>query len=333
MTEKEIRALAPEQLPVNREMRYGGAHHAITLDQLVADESELVRRLYEKIEILFRTTDPRAADEKQQRAQVEAFFADNEMLGLQQQMLKVRDEIASRDAQLALAWNRLAGGPLPSIADYGLIIAAGIFEREYVRTLYYLSRDALKIIRAAVLDLDPVERARDEAARMHSAELLVEKWKNASYRVFEKQLSVKFDCHYKGNIAERCLEFAELDRIFYEVANNAVQFASEPRLEIGVAAVDQGRSLRFVFRNPIDEQRAEALEGVVHEGASLFEHGVGEDVDRGFGLGSIADSVLHAYGLEDLFAAEKRGYLGIHFDASTFTLWLHWPAVGILPGE
>ena len=331
MTLDEILSLTSLKPVSRREKRYLGGAFSLSLEDLSPDEQPIVKSLYDQLQELFSflksDADVTAADKQK----LQGFLRQSALPALQEQLFSLQEEARDQgDKARETVFYSLASGALSSIVGYVLILSQSELERDYLQALYYLTRDHLKVSRNLIADLDPVKRAADEAPKYHSLDLLQEKWESVTYRGFEAEIDVAFHQYHEGHIAERCLEFSEIDNIFYHLANNALQYGQKAVLDIGVAPVNEGRDLRWVFRNPITRDQEEAIRERSAKGAhSLFEHGITTHHKKGegFGLGSVADTILHAYGLEDLFEAEKQGYYGWKIIDHQFVLWFHWPAI------
>ncbi|MCH8475100.1 MAG: hypothetical protein LAT55_07725 [Opitutales bacterium] len=330
MTNEEILSLTPLKPISHREQRYLGGAFSLRLENFSIDEQEIIQRIYEITKEIFAMTDADSDLSAPDRQKLTNFLSQSELPQLQEQLIQLVGEAQlTNDIKKEAVLYSLASGALSSIASYGLLVSQGGLEREYIQSLYYLTRDQLKISRNLIEDLDAVKRAADEAPKMHSLDLLKEKWESVTYRSFASEIDVAFHQYYQGHVAERCLEFAEIDNIFYHLANNAVQYGTKAVLDIGIAPVNEGKDLRWVFRNPINGDQAATLKELSTNGKSIFEHGVSSahKNGEGFGLGSVADTILHAYGQEDLYEAEKQGYFGWTVKDDLFSLWFHWPAI------
>lgn len=330
MTRDEILSITSLEPISHREKRYLGGAFSLTMKDFSIDEQEIIKRIYEIVQEIFAMTDADSDLSAPDRRKLTEFFAQTELPLLQEQLVQLVGEaqIEKNPKKEAVLYS-FASGALSSITGYGLLIVQGGLEREYIQSLYYLTRDQLKISRNLIEDLDPVKRAADEAPKMHSLSLLQEKWESVTYRSFAAEIDVAFHKYYDGHIAERCLEFSEIDNVFYHLANNAIQYGSKAVLDIGIAPVNNGKDLRWVFRNPVNTDQQTTLQELTSEGKSLFEHGVSsmQKKGEGFGLGSVADTILHAYGQEDLYEAEEKGYFGWTLKDGQFCLWFHWPAI------
>lgn len=331
---EDILALTDNPIINHRGERYRGGALAIALDALTPDEQELVKRQYEQVSELYQITSAREPAELKKKA-VEQFARGTELISLQDQLTYAQAEVAAdRPKRVHRVLYDLSAGAFSSICGHILLIQAGGMEDEYPHSLFYLTRDHLKLSRALVSDLDEDRRSRDELLKQHDLDLLLEKWQAASYRAFDEEIEVSFVCHYNGTVAERCLEFAELDGVFYHLANNCLRHTSDNRMQIALAALPDGENLRWVFRNNLTPSRQAALQEMLNSGQSLFEHGVKVgSLGRGYGLGEVADTIQYAYGLEDLHEAQEQGYFGVEVKDRIFSLWFHWPRVPAIPAQ
>jgi hypothetical protein len=325
MTLQEIYAFAPTEIRTLRTERYSGGAASLGLASFSLDETAVIQALYDELKSLSRVLDPSGEENPVLRSQATEVVHKLSLSGLQEQLVDLLNE--TRDEAKARAFFDIASGPLSSLIGYVLLIRLHGMEPGYRQTMYYLVRDQLKIMRALVQDLDPTGRARDEADRCHSIDLLLEKWRQASYRAFERIIEVRFTNFFEGFVAERCLEFAEIDNLFYQFANNCVKFSADSEMDIHVAALPNKKHLRWIFSNRITEAHAEALANLREDGKSIFEREV-STTGKGYGLGILAESVANAYGYEDTLEAEEEGLFGFKVDAQrTFHLWFHWPTV------
>ncbi len=327
-----IRRLAPDNLPNFREERYRGGRFSVKMNVFSPDEQAILRGHYEqllKLLGLIKPKDDENDDARGERVWALAHFVrNNELVQLARQFeILVREAEDNGDRDKAALIRRIASGAFVPIVYHLEIIHEGGAEPEYVQTLFYLTRDHLKSVRSFITDIDPPRRAEDEAEKLHSIDLLIEKWKSATYRVYADAVKVSFENHYHGAVAERCIEFAEIDRIFYQITNFAVEHAANADLGISVAQVEEAASLRWVFAFHLDSGEAGKLNAVLDSGRSLFEHEYQPDspLPAEANLSFVGEAVAHAYGLPDLIVAEKQGYIGTRVDPDRLLVWFHWP--------
>lgn len=324
-----LNRFAQSRLVNNREDRLlGGGFCASMEEEFSADEVRVVRGLYREVARLKETCAVFRGDGEVTPAMVDGLvaFAGATTLGFLADELEqaILDAESTYDTRLTAIFRELMAGPFPSL--YGLLDLVRVqgSAEELARPLFYLSRDQLKIMRALVRDLDPAQRALDEEVREHAVDLILEKWRDGVYRAFGKAARVYFVNHYNGVVAERCLEFAEVDRIFYHLVNNAVMHGSEDAVCVHVLETSDGRNLCWVFVNPLESVREAEIRREMEGGRSLFEI---EESERRFGLTRVAEAVASAYGLESPLQAVAGGHVGIDLDEGRFLTWFHWPRV------
>jgi signal transduction histidine kinase len=195
-------------------------------------------------------------------------------------------------------------------------------DAEAVRSLFFLTRDHLKIMRNALLELDDAKRAEDLEPKLHGIDFIVAKWKGAMLGTEDRQIRLAVDSQFEGNISECCVEFGALDRILYNLMNNACRHTPADEIRLSILPLPQERDLRFVLANPVrpeDESRLAA-----QDMAELFKPGV-SSTGSGFGMTVAADFVANAYGLGSRDTAVRKAYLGAKMVEGEFTAWFHWP--------
>lgn len=200
--------------------------------------------------------------------------------------------------------------------------------------IYLLTRDHLKIMRSAVHDLDPERSAADLQPLHHRVDLLGEKWADVDYAIAGAKARIRYLCGFVGSIAECCVEFAALDRVLYNLINNAVRFAADEVVAVRVdplaAAIPGGDEalihVRFAVINRISvAQRSALLDRF--GGADLGELFVGGFTTGGHGVGLriCAELVAHGYHLGELAEGARSGLVGARLVDDHFVAWFHWP--------
>jgi len=325
----QLRRLARGSLVSNREARYRGGRSRVKYHvDFDAGQQEAVNALYQELQKLYKLVNTQGNLSQKHLDALESFARDSRLLLLADALVAaMNDADLEGDKAVGDALYEISAGAFASICAYLLLIRNGGLEPEYTQTLIYLARDHLKVMRANIVDLDPVTRAHDEAEKRHSIDLLLEKWKEVTYWAYGTKVSVSFENFFTGYVAERCLEFAELDSIFYHLANNAARYSADKALHIAVDERDDGQSLVWCFSNAISTGQEEALKTLLGEEKNIFEYGVATQ-GSGHGLALLSSAVQNAYGLDDTGEALKHGYLGARIDEhGIFRVWFHWPAV------
>ena len=343
--------LAPLHLPQRRNIRYRGDDLCVPLGQFAPRDQASLQDLYRVLsELLYDLADDKTSDAEKwasvarwnRRHSLNAIFADVRALG--------RDSLEEAPGEeMAKALHDVRGGALNA-----LLGRLQIYERlprgeEPLRMLFVLARDHLKIMRNAILGLDEVRREADKQRKSHDVKLILEKWQDSvvGAKWQERPVRMSVDCRYEGALTECCLESAAVDRIFYNLANNASRHAVGDRVEMVIFPLPEppGECVRFVLSNEVSAPDAAYLRALGQPGAGadsadkgsglsllgLFEPGE-SSTGSGLGLTVVADFVAGAFGLRDRTEALRERYVGARLDGHTFRVWFHWLAAdGTLP--
>ena len=238
---------------------------------------------------------------------------------------------------LAKTVHDLRGGALSALLGRLQMLPYLPHDSAQLNQLFVLTRDHLKIMRNAIVDLDAERREADRKPKAHAMRLMLDKWQNAVIgpKRQERPIEMHIDCRYEGALTECCLESAAIDRIFYNLTNNAARHASGGRLDMVVFPVPDasGECLRFVLSNEVNEKDAEFLRGLMKPAGSADAPGLPalftaevSSTGSGFGLTVVADFVAKAFGLADRETALQGRYVGATLEGRTFRTWFHWLA-------
>jgi signal transduction histidine kinase len=189
--------------------------------------------------------------------------------------------------------------------------------------IFYAVRDHLKILRNCVTDLDPERRERDLRQKCHSAALLREKWQE----FVSSDLRIEYHADFDGDISSSCLEFSSLERVLYNMINNAAAHTVDKTIRFFVTALEREapQNAKFAVAN---FTRGDELEQITDR----FDHDLSPLFDGGFtiggtgvGLSVVAQTVANAYGLDHPGDASRLGYVGAQINGTEFITWAHWP--------
>lgn len=232
------------------------------------------------------------------------------------------------DPRLRKAYHDVRGGSLLAMLMHLELVELGHATPQDAVRVLILARDHLKIMRNAVADLDPERREADLEAKDHAVELLREKWSSVGYRLSQRGVTVELDCPFDGVVASCCMEFSTLDRVIYNLVNNAALQAADGVVKLHVLPMDDGPEplLRFAVVNRTTTAQASALRQRFGDDlGALFEGGFTTG-GQGLGLRIVGDLVTHGFRLPSLPFAVEHGYLGARLLEDWFTVWFHWPA-------
>lgn len=336
-------ALAPLHLPNRRVARYKADDICVSLKRLTERDQAGLRKLYQVLtEMLFSLVDASADDARRWR-DIELWIERHDLDTLidEVRVLGVSSHEQDPSENLSKAMHDVRGGALSALLGRLQLLALLPRSTDQLQTLFVLVRDHLKIMRSAVIGLDEVRRAADHQPKSHAMELIINKWHESVVgpKWQERPVRMFVDCRYDGALTECCLESAAVDRIFYNLANNACRHAVGERIDMAIFPVPEppGECLRFVLSNEVSETDAAYLNSLVAAGGAdsadrgsglsllrLFEPAV-STTGSGYGLTVVADFVAGAFGLRDSREALRERYVGAVLEGRMFRIWFHWP--------
>jgi signal transduction histidine kinase len=322
--------LARTELPSFRLTRYTGENERVQLRSFAEEDQVLLQSIYRSslhlyLELQPQYTDAAASAEVVARFTKSGYAAELAAWGSQ---LGIASSARPRDRDLSHTIHDLRGGAFQALLLRLQIVSEFPEMRTGVQTIFFLVRDHLKIMRNCVGDLDPARFSADSARKDHDARLLVEKWAHAEFHAVRKPVQVHLHCHYEGTLCESCLEFSSLDRIIYNLMNNAARCTSDGSVHFYVLPVPEEapENVRFVITNAVTLEHRLRLDAAF-AGRSLSDifNGGFTTGGHGMGLRICADFCSQAYGLPDFELAKTVGYFGAKWLGEDFAAWFHWP--------
>ncbi len=335
-------SLAPAELPNHRKHRFQGDGLSVELSGLAVRDRTLVSRFYQILtELLYAITGDTTSDAQKWSALEEwAKRHDMDRFIDEVRELGTASHAEHPSEALAKTMHDLRGGALSSLLGRLQLLDHLPRQAGQLKAIFVQTRDHLKIMRNAVTGLDDPRREADRRPKVHAMQLMLDKWHESVVgpKWRERPIRMEIDCHYAGALTECCLESAAIDRIFYNLSNNACRYAADERLAMVVFPVAAGTCLRFVLSNEVSDADAATLRALtdgpgeaerVDRGngrslLALFEPRV-SSTGSGFGLTVVADFVAGAFGLRDRHEALRERYVGAILDGRTFRVWFHWP--------
>ena len=336
-------ALAPLQLRNFRQTRSCSDQLCIDLVELAEHDQLLIHRLYESLSELLAALVNTTTDDTRKWAAVIRWTEQHDLETIIDEVsaLGNASRAAKDSEERAKAMHDVRGGALSALL--GRLQLLGRLPRDagQLKTLFVLVRDHLKIMRSALVGLDESRRAADRQPKSHDVSLALEKWHETVVGPawHEKSMRLLIDCRHEGALTECCLESAAIDRIFYNLVNNASRHAVGQRLEMAIFHIPDaaGPCLRFVLSNEVNDADLAYLRSLVKtNGADSVDKGSGQSLmvlfepaisttGSGFGLTVVADFVADAFGLRDRREALRERYVGAVLEGGTFRVWFHWP--------
>jgi signal transduction histidine kinase len=284
-----------------------------------------IRRLYSFLQRLFEAL---SAEEQTRQFTFQTFLdgEDLDALITELRTLGAASCQADPSPRIASTLHDVRGGGLTPLLGQLDLWRFGVLEKWPGDSLYFLTRDHLKIMRNALLGLDDGKRDQDLEIKVHGTDFFVEKWNGSLLASGERKVLLEVDCPQPVAISECCVEFGALDRILYNLINNACRHASSESIQLILFPVPDphGENLRFVLLNSLNTSDQAHLHDADLQ--SLFRAGV-STTGSGFGLHVAAEFVTNAFGLPTTDEAVGGGYLGAQLLHEQFAIWFHWPIV------
>jgi signal transduction histidine kinase len=231
---------------------------------------------------------------------------------------------------LRRAVHDLRGGAFFALRLYGVLLADEEPSEELVQPAVLLARDQAKLVRSLVPSIDPEGYRKDREERAHGMRELVDKWSGFHFPPLEsgdgvEPVVVEVTTRWRGELAARCLEASALDRVIYNLVNNAARFTTDGRVRLLVEAVSHA-TVRIAVRNALAPDDADWIASESKgETAALFLGGSTRG-GTGLGLQSSAVVVARAWGQVTPEEAVDTGVVGARVRDGVFTSWFFWPA-------
>jgi len=317
--------LAPADLAYRLGRRYRGDDMAASLSELDPADSGKIRRIYDLLSGAFAEL-KRLSDQPDDGFSLGMLVREarwDEILDLAHGLAFHPER---QSPLLGSALHDIRGGSLSALLGLVQLMRLDVMQADYGRRCFSYVRDHLKIMRNCLPALDPVAVAWDTDARVHSVDLLARKWGTGKFNYDGRERKVEFVCTYRGNVSDRCMEFAALDRVIYNLTNNAARHTSDGRIGLAVfTPSENSASVRFVVSNRIAPEHAAALTVLTQGDVSVLLEGGRSTTGSGLGLRICTDFVAHAFGVRSAKEAIQAGYLGARILDGEFLGWFHWP--------
>ena len=321
-----LERIVPDDLAVFREDRYDGGGFGVELGAFTPPDPARLKTVHDRLEEVYRTwlevrdDDSWAPLAEKCHALMDADFVEvASTLGVSTRASDPPHEVQS-------VLHDVRGGALTA-----LLLEVQLLEpspdHDALQTVALLARDHAKMMRNAIVDVAPVLRAEDEQESPHPVDDLLSKWHDQRYGG-EGGAEIELHVLTERAVAARCLEASAVDRILYNLVNNATRHTDDGR--VGLLARDAGEALiQVVVSNRVGDAQREWLEEQADGDLVpvLFRRGTTRG-GRGIGLHNAAAFVAAAFGLAAVDETVDGGYIGAGLVDDEIHVWFHWPAVG-----
>ncbi|MBK8266675.1 MAG: ATP-binding protein [Nannocystis sp.] len=333
MNHEERLALAPCDLTYARPTRYDGAGFSVPQSRFAHADIELLTRVYRvmrrahglwlHLRDASRIGAPLHIDLL--RRHILRELRDRRFLLTLRDLGAATYELGTPPHEVRGALHDVRGGALLALIGFAAAEARGeeISDGE-IRHAALRARDHARIMRHAVIDLDPQLREIDAEIKTHTILDFVDKWDMSIYRAGERQVVVSADVAFDGMVAHHDLETAALDRVLYNHVNNAAHYTADDRVSIAALPIND-HLVRWVVENPLNPDHNLALrEATGGDLGKLYQGGVTRG-GHSIGLAQCAEIIATACGLRSPEEAVQRGYIGATVRDHRYTAWFHWP--------
>jgi len=321
-------ALAPLELPQLRPLRYRGEGFAIGLGEFHADDAAALQQIYATINGIYRAWLRLGQPDPLTSPELMAAIAGLSAPPFTQAVQRLGNSGYAGHAHeqtVRKTLHDVRGGALTAMLGFARLLALLPAEPQRARAVVYYARDHAKIMRHAVLDLDPAARLADEQERAHDVANLVAALQLGDWRLEERRIALELSLEYHGNLTSCCQEAAAVDRVLYNFLNNAMRFTADDKVGLAILPVSD-TAIRIVVGNPLTPgQIAWTREKTDDDFGRLFLGGITHG-GQGIGLSTCADIVGAAFGVTERAAVVQRQLIGAKLVENLFCAWFHWPA-------
>lgn len=323
--------LAPTDLTIRRNTRYDGGGFGVRLRRFAPEDISSMYQVYEVIKGIYgiwlyagqSEQDP--LDYRLYKPFFERLGAPEFVLSLQGIGTATFRSDDQRSLDLRRIIHDIRGGGMSGLVGYAGLLELEPENRDYLQSAVFLARDHAKMMRNALVDLDVAVRNADELEKVHGIDGFVIKWDGTTIRLGERESRVEVRSWFDGDISSRCLETSAIDRVLYNLLNNAARFTADDVVTLSILPVPGGL-VRWVVDNRIAGSHRQWLADNVGDDLSrLFEGGFTAG-GSGIGLSNCASFVSRAVGVTDSPTAVHDGYIGASLQDDLFRTWFHWPA-------
>ncbi len=317
VSEKELQDLAPVDLPNYRQEREQWSRYGTEMQAFSPENRARISMLYNAMKEIANANDNGADSEIVRRSILQQF--DWPALAGASTAL-VKQAASEADAPEIATLQEIGHGPVNIVFGLVQLMQINPAPPALIDKCRAAARDAAKIMRLLVKDLDLKLREKDEANKPHDINHFVSKWNQMKLKSPEGEMSVRLMCSFQGDISARCLETSTIDSISYPLVESSRLAAEGNTIDLAIFPVSN-QNTRWVMH----------YRGV---GQSVGEEGSLADYFRmkiepgvfGCGFARAAGLISECFGLDEAEEAISRGYIGGQVkDGRTF-LWFHWPA-------
>lgn len=221
----------------------------------------------------------------------------------------------------------LKGGALTALVGLFDALDHTDWTEEDLQLIAHLAHDHTLIMRDMVTDLDPYAAGQDRARSISSAALLSKQWHDAVYRIGSRCVRVIVDCRYHGPITAYQCEPAMLERVIYNLVNNAAHYSNDGIVELSIRSFPEHgpRQMHVAVANQLPAEQQAILQQRFPASMDQLFHGGFTTDGSGLGMHIAAQIIAAAHGFATIQECLTVGHLGVTLCQDRFISWFHWP--------
>ncbi|MFZ9858719.1 MAG: ATP-binding protein [Roseiflexaceae bacterium] len=251
------------------------------------------------------------------------------------QMISALQDVTPTQTQLDSARvhrviHDLRGGALSSLSLYLQLAESGDLHAQDIPHMVLLANDHAKMLRTAISDLDRIRYTRDELFLPQQIDTIVHHWRNVLYRIDTGQSAhVTCESHVSGYIADSVIELAALERVLYNLVNNAVRHTPDYHVKVNIMYDSCLQDcIRFSVSNKLTSSQIELLSQLTADTPHRLILTPITTTGSGLGLGICADIVAHVF-QADVDEIIRQQYFTVSWDTGEFHVDFVWPRVNL----
>lgn len=321
-----LQSLAPQNLVIRRADRFDGGGFSIYLSDFVQEDVERIQTVYDEVNAVYlKWLESHPEPDWQAVKQILLSFNDSRLINNIQLVGEATRQRSGINDLMRSVIHDIRGGGVSGFLGFIQLLQDNPDKEVYLRKAVFLARDHAKMMRNALPDLDPQRREEDESESAHFIDDFIAKLSRFHGRMYGRDVNVEIHCEFKGAISNRCLETSAIDRILYNILNNAARFTADGAVDIYVFPLNDA-IVRWVVVNAIDPAHQTWLaENAGADMGALFDGGLTRG-GQGIGLANCAEFISSCFGVHPADKAVQKGYIGAKADDERFFCWFHWPS-------
>ncbi|WP_029631857.1 histidine kinase [Zavarzinella formosa] len=325
-TETTLTHLAPFYLPFRRVLPTDGGEFKVALAEFAPADRVALRRIYVTLQAVANAG--ASQGDEQARMLAEQTILDevnDEFSGIARRLGEATGRTGPRSQLIRKAVHDVRGSGLTVLIGMAELLHSASGNAEIIRSCVESAKSHVRIMRSLFPDIDPRSAQTDREADWQCLGPILDKWDGAEMPGPAGPVQVRVRNTCGRTTAFRGSEAPNLDRVLYNLINNAMRFAADSEVGMWVFPVRNGL-VRWVIRNRLTPKQVEFLLGNLHaDFKSLYAGGITTD-GHGIGLANCAEIVAACFGVDSPDQAVEEKYLGAVVEEGSYYAWFHWPS-------